>query len=79
MRTFSPSPKEIEDIGGIIGYPQAGRYVVMVKNNKILGGEIERAGERRQQTVALHRYYPDDAETVIVVLDQNGVFSETDM
>lgn len=75
MLTFTPTKEEIDAMGGIIGYPEAGRYVLMIKDGKILGGEIERDGEFQRQISALPKYYPVDAVRFIAELDEKGTFT----
>lgn len=76
MAKFHPSAEELAEKGGVIGYPQPGRYILMVRDGEILGGEIERANEFRNQYHALHKYYPAEAKTVVAVLDETGEFTE---
>lgn len=76
MRIFDPTREEIDSAGGVLGYPGPGRYVLMVEEDRILGGEIERPGEFMSQRGALHRCFPATAETVVAVLYEDGAFIE---
>ena len=77
VKQFKPTAKEIADMGGVIGYPEPGRYVIMTDGDIILGGEIERPGEFRQQIAALPKYYPEGSTRYIVTLDADGTFTQT--
>ena len=77
MRTFKPTELDIQDCGGVIGYPRPGRYILMVRDERILGGEIERTGEFRRQFAALPRYYPEDAERIVADLSADGTFTQS--
>ena len=78
MKKLKPTAQEIEDCGGVIGYPTPGRYVLMRDGDKILGGEIERRDEFPSQKAALPKYYPEHATRMVAVLDEEGTFTETD-
>lgn len=81
MRTFNFSAADVDNCGGVIGYPEEGYYVIAINDGKLKRGEMltqAHLAAAHVQGAGLKRYGPADDEIVHVRLDASGTFTEYD-